>query len=290
MSLKNLVLSTAAAAVLFAGGWALACDKCSKISSDAPAVLFEDVTALHRPITTKSAEAQQYFDHDEAIRSFKKAAELDPDCAMAWWGVALALGPNYNIDVTPETELAAFQAIQKAIKLKGKVSQPERDYIDTLATRFTDAKDPDLKKLARDYATAAGKLSQKYPDDTDAATLHAESMMLLRRRVLQVAPEGWRVRHDVLQPQRPLRRGRARLAGPAGGRAEVRQETARRDAAAGEGHAGAGAVRYRRGSAARDARRARSDPVRAGTAGESTDRPCPVALQPGDDDGRQGRP
>ena len=76
---------------------------------------------LHRPITTKSAEAQQYFDqgltlvyafnHDEAIRSFKQAAKLDPDCAMAWWGVALALGPNYNIDVTPETEVAAHQAI-----------------------------------------------------------------------------------------------------------------------------------------------------------------------------------
>lgn len=188
--LKKLALVSAASVALLTGGYLRACPNCEAISAAAPAVLFQDVTALNRPITTASLEAQKYFDqgltlvyafnHDEAIRSFKKAAELDPNCAMAWWGVALALGPNYNMDVTPETELAAYQALQKAVKLKDKVSQIERDYIDALAVRYTDAKDPDLKQLARNYADAMRKLSEKYPDDTDAATLYADSMMLLR--------------------------------------------------------------------------------------------------------------
>lgn len=187
---KKLALSSAAAAALLAGGWSYACDNCEKISSAAPAVILPQVTATQHRITTSNPLAQQFFDqgltliyafnHDEAIRSFKKAAELDPDCAMAWWGVALGLGPNYNMDVTPETELAAFQAIQKAVGLKEKVSQPERDYIDALAARFTDAKEPDLKKLARDYAAAMKALSAKYPDDADAATLYADALMCLR--------------------------------------------------------------------------------------------------------------
>jgi len=186
MTLKKLAL----AAAMFAAPISYACDKCEKISAAEPAVLLDNVTALHHPVTTKSPEAQTWFDqglslvfafnHDEAIRSFKKAAEIDPQCAMAWWGVALALGPNYNIDVTPETEVAAYEAIQKAVALKDKVSQVDRDYIDTMAVRFTNAKDPDLKKLAHDYVAAARKLSEKYPDDMDAATMYAESLMLLR--------------------------------------------------------------------------------------------------------------
>lgn len=187
---KKLAISSAALAAIWAGGWSSACDNCEKISAAAPAVILPNVTAVQHPITTANPLAQQFFDqgltlvygfnHDEAIRSFKKAAELDPDCAMAWWGVALALGPNYNIDVTPETELAAFQAIQKALKLKEKVSQPERDYIDALAVRYSDAAEPDLKQLARDYATAMRKLHAAYPDDTDAATLYADALMNLR--------------------------------------------------------------------------------------------------------------
>lgn len=188
--LKRLALVAAASAALFAGGYAQACPNCEAVTAAAPAVLFQDVTALHRPITTTSAEGQKYFDqgltlvyafnHDEAIRSFKKAAELDPDCAMAWWGVALAMGPNYNMDVTPETEVACYEAIQKAVKLKDKVSPVERDYIDALASRYSNAKDADLKQLARTYAESMKRLSEKYPDDMDAATLYADSMMLLR--------------------------------------------------------------------------------------------------------------
>jgi tetratricopeptide (TPR) repeat protein len=189
MSLRKFAIVTAATAALFSSQL-LACPKCEAISDSAPAVLFEDVTALSHPITTTSAEAQKYFNqgltltyafnHDEAIRSFKEAAKLDPNCAMAWWGVALALGPNYNFDVTPEGEVAAYEAIQKAMKLREKVSPAERDYIDALAVRYTDAKEPDLKKLANAYATAMKSLHMKYPDDMDAATLFADSMMVLR--------------------------------------------------------------------------------------------------------------
>lgn len=190
MNLKCALLLTAAWSAIPAATLTYGCPKCEAVSDAAPAALFADVTALHHPISTSNPLAQQYFDqgltlvfafnHDEAIRSFKKAAELDPNCAMAWWGVALALGPNYNIDVTPETELAAFEAIQKALNLRQHVSPRERDYIDSLAVRYTAEKDGDLKALAVRYVESMKALSAKYPDDTDAATMYAESLMLLR--------------------------------------------------------------------------------------------------------------
>src|ERR1041384_8761079 len=81
--------------------------------------------ALHHPVSTKNAEAQRFFDqgltliyafnHEEAIRSFRHAAELDPDMAMAYWGIAYALGPNINLDVDPVHEQAAYLATQQAL-------------------------------------------------------------------------------------------------------------------------------------------------------------------------------
>src|SRR5437773_10417897 len=83
---------------------------------------------VHHPVSTKNREAQQFFDqglkfvygfnHDEARRSFQRAAELDPKLAMAWWGVALTLGPNYNLPVNPEREKAGYDSVQKAIALQ----------------------------------------------------------------------------------------------------------------------------------------------------------------------------
>jgi tetratricopeptide (TPR) repeat protein len=144
----------------------------------------------HHPVTTSNPEAQKLFDqgmdlmygfnHDEAMRSFMRAAELDPKLAMAHWGVAMTLGPNYNIDVDPPREKAAYEEIQKAISLSGDISQAEKDYIKALATRYSNDEKADLKKLASDYRVAMRDLSRKYPDDLDAATLYAESMMLLR--------------------------------------------------------------------------------------------------------------
>lgn len=144
---------------------------------------------LHHPVST-NAEAQRHFDdgmtlvfafnHDEAIRSFKKAAEADPKLGMAHWGIALALGPNYNVDVDAQREKEAATELQKATELAKDAPQVEKDYIATLSKRFSGAENPDLKKLAHNYADAARELSKKYPDDLDAATLAADALMCLK--------------------------------------------------------------------------------------------------------------
>jgi len=94
------------------------------LALQAPATLMSDLGSLHHPIATKSDEAQKFFDqgltliyafnHDEAIRSFRRAAELDPTSPMPLWGIALALGPNINLDVDPDREKAAYDAAQQA--------------------------------------------------------------------------------------------------------------------------------------------------------------------------------
>ena len=145
---------------------------------------------LHHPVSTTNAMAQRFFDqgltlifgfnHEAAMRSFRRALEHDPELAMAHWGIGLALGPNINAPVSPEAEKAAYEATQKAVALAGKASEQERDYIMALAKRYSIAPDADLKQLDRDYSKAMGELMRKYPDDLDAAALYAESMMNLK--------------------------------------------------------------------------------------------------------------
>lgn len=159
-------------------------------STEKPATLLPGLGSLHHPVSTKNAEAQKFFDqgltlifafnHEEAVRSFKRAAELDSQLAMAYWGIALALGPNINLDVDPERESAAYDAAQKALALSSKASEGERAYISAVAKRYSIAPDADLKQLADDYKNAMGELVKQYPDDLDAATLYAESAMDLR--------------------------------------------------------------------------------------------------------------
>jgi len=144
---------------------------------------------VHHPVSTKNREAQQFFDqglklvygfnHDEARRSFQRAAELDPKLAMAWWGVALTLGPNYNLPVDPEREKAGYDAVQRAEALQENASEPERAYISALTVRYSNDPKADLHALDRAYKEAMGKLAAHYPDDLDAATLYAESAMNL---------------------------------------------------------------------------------------------------------------
>ena len=149
------------------------------------------LSELHHPVTTTSEAAQRHFDngvtliwafnHDEAVRSFEKALAADPNLAMAHWGIALAIGPNYNLDVDAAREKRAHEEIQKArSKAEHGATQVEKDYIATLSRRFSGAENPDLKKLAQDYAVAAGELARKYPDDLHAATLAAEARMVLK--------------------------------------------------------------------------------------------------------------
>jgi tetratricopeptide (TPR) repeat protein len=141
----------------------------------------------HHTISTKSPEGQRFFDqgltlvfafnHEEAARAFKRASELDPQSAMAFWGVALALGPCINLDVDPPQEKAAYEAIQKAKSLAVGGTESERAYVQALAKRYSSDPKIDLRKLDVEYANAMRELSKQYPDDLDAATLYAESLM-----------------------------------------------------------------------------------------------------------------
>jgi hypothetical protein len=120
------------------------------------------------------------FNHAEAGRSFREAARLDPQCAMAYWGMALVLGPNINMTMAPEKEPQAHDLIQKAIGLKKNSSERERAYIDALAKRYSGEDKPDRTALDRAYAEAMRELHKRYPDDLDAATVYAEAVMDLR--------------------------------------------------------------------------------------------------------------
>lgn len=145
---------------------------------------------VDHPVTTKNSEAQKFFNqglaylygfnHAEGINSFRHAAELDPEMAMAYWGVALALGSNYNVTADEAQLSEAYENLQKAVTLAPKASRADQDYIAALVKRY--AKDPktDRVKLANDYRNAMRELVAKYPDDLDAATLYAESLMNLR--------------------------------------------------------------------------------------------------------------
>src|SRR5207237_4473356 len=105
---------------------------------------------------------------------------LDPKLAMAHWGIALALGPNINVDVDPAREKSAYDAIQKAMTLADGAPEAERAYVLALAKRYSDNPKADLKKLAVEYKNAMGEVAKHYPDDLDAAVLYAESAMDLR--------------------------------------------------------------------------------------------------------------
>ena len=156
----------------------------------APPILFDDLGTHHHPVTTRSTEAQRWFDqglrlvwgfnHDEATRAFQEAVRLDSGCAMAWWGIALAAGPNYNDPGNRDRDRRAYEALQEALRLRPQVSTPERAYIDALAQRYTKEPPPDRKALDVAYADAMREVARRYPDDLDAATLFAESLMDLR--------------------------------------------------------------------------------------------------------------
>ena len=157
-------------------------------SSAEPRVpLYDNVGTLHHEITTSSPDAQRYFDqglrlsyafnHAEAIRAFRQAAAIDPDCAMCYWGVAFALGPNINAPITPEAAKEAFTAIGEARARASRASARERAYIEALAKRY--APDPAAERAPLDaaYAAAMGEVVKAHPDDLDAATLFAQSLM-----------------------------------------------------------------------------------------------------------------
>jgi tetratricopeptide (TPR) repeat protein len=145
---------------------------------------------IDHPVTTKNAEAQKFFNqglaylfafnHDEGVASFKRAAELDPNMAMAYWGMSLGQGANYNDPGNTDRFAQAYINLQKAVELAPKANEVDRAYINALAKRYSKDPNADKAKLASDYKAAMADLVSKYPDDLDAATLYAESMMNLR--------------------------------------------------------------------------------------------------------------
>ncbi|HWZ86918.1 MAG TPA: hypothetical protein VN032_11995 [Thermoanaerobaculia bacterium] len=155
-----------------------------------PAELLAGMGSHRHPIRTASPDAQKYFDqgvtllfafnHEEAYRSFERAAEIDPKSPMPHWGMALALGANYN-DPEPEADRLrkAREEVEKALALAAAAQDNERAYVEALSRRYVADPAADRTALARDYAAAMKALTARYPDDLDAATLYAESLMNL---------------------------------------------------------------------------------------------------------------
>jgi hypothetical protein len=121
------------------------------------------------------------FNHDEAIRSFKRAVELDEDCAMAWWGASLAAGPQYNHPVmTEERTATAWQAMQNALARLDNTTPLERALIEALKHRNVRVEPEDRTQQNAAYARAMARIWKANPDDSDIGALYAESMMIRR--------------------------------------------------------------------------------------------------------------
>ncbi|MDQ6916536.1 MAG: hypothetical protein M3023_01800 [Pseudomonadota bacterium] len=157
------------------------------------------LSRLHHRVSTRNPKAQAHFDqgmrlvfafnHAAAIESFRQALALDPDLAMAHWGIALALGPNINLPMDAAAHQAAYAAVQLALRLKAKASPIEREYIDALSRRYAANPDADTGPLQVAYKDAMKELYRRHPQDTDAAVLYAESLMDLHPWKLW-APDG----------------------------------------------------------------------------------------------------
>lgn len=156
-----------------------------------PVPLFAGLGDRSRAADTSSVEAQRYFDqgvsflyafnHDEAIRSFRHAAALDPDCAMAWWGIAVANGPHINNPVVPEERArAAWDALQRARATADDAGAADRALIAALAARYSDPPAADRAPLDVAYAAAMRDVWRRFPTDPDVGALFAEAMMDLR--------------------------------------------------------------------------------------------------------------
>jgi tetratricopeptide (TPR) repeat protein len=152
--------------------------------------LYTNLGSHHKRISTKVPDTQRYFDqglrlvygfnHAEAIRAFQRAADLDPTCAMCYWGIALAYGPHVNAPMDAASGVAAYAAVQRARSLMSHATPQERAYIEAVTTRYAAEPPADRTPLDTAYALAMSILASTYPDDLDAATLYAESLMDLR--------------------------------------------------------------------------------------------------------------
>lgn len=157
------------------------------VSGGRHAALLDEFGGHHHPISTRSAAAQRSFDrglelayafdHEAAMRSFEEAGRIDPASAMAWWGVALSLGPRPGEPMAEADVPRAWQAIQKARALAPSANEKERAYVAALEARYAPSPDADRHALDVAYADAMRDLARSYPEDLDAATLFAEALL-----------------------------------------------------------------------------------------------------------------
>src|SRR5262245_20353944 len=160
-------------------------------ASKSQVIQYTGIGVHTRPVSTSSPEAQKYFDqglafmyaynHDEAVRAFQHAAELDPNCAMAHWGASLSLGKNYNYPFfPPEKAKAAWKSLELAHAASKNESEANRALIVALTARYADPLPKDTRPLEEAYAKAMKAVSEKFPKDADIGALYAESLMNLR--------------------------------------------------------------------------------------------------------------
>ena len=152
--------------------------------------LLEGLGDYRFEVTTRHPDVQRWFDqgmmlaygfnHDAAERSFLKATELDPDCAMCWWGASLVLGPHVNAAMDPADNADAWQRLQRARELAPAASEREQAFIQALSARYAEQPPEDRRALDEAYAAAARELARKRPDDADAAVFLAEALMDLQ--------------------------------------------------------------------------------------------------------------
>ena len=154
------------------------------------ATLLEGLGKYDFPVTSKHPEVQRWFNqalmltfgfnHDAAERSYLKAAQLDPDCAMCWWGAALVLGPHVNSGMDPARNADAWTRMQRAVALAPRTTEREQAFIRALAARYAEQPPQDRRPLDEAFAQSTRQLMQDRPDDLDAAVLHAEALMDLQ--------------------------------------------------------------------------------------------------------------
>jgi hypothetical protein len=158
------------------------------VTEHSGAPLYDNLGTLHYKVTA-AAPAQTFFDqglrlawgfnHEEAIASFTEAARQDSTCAMCWWGIAYALGPNINAPMDTAAVRPAWEAIRRAQANAARATPAERDLIAAMAQRY--APDPTAARPPLDsaFARAMGKVAKKYPKDAEAQTVYADAIMNL---------------------------------------------------------------------------------------------------------------
>lgn len=159
-------------------------------ASNSAVPLYDNLGDHHYAISSKVPGVQAYFDqglrlyyafnHAEAIRAFREAQRLDPQCALCWWGEALAWGPNINLPMDKPSGVSAYAAVQEALARREHATERERALIDALAGRYAAEPPDDRALLDKAYADAMAGLTARYPDDQEIAVLYAESLMDLR--------------------------------------------------------------------------------------------------------------